>query len=133
MRFRDGYKYQLIDTHVEETQIKPPDDLSCQFLFLGTSGNLIIGTGYAWDGPSGPSFDSKSAMRASLVHDALYQLMRMGYLNEGCREKADLELGRILKEDGMWRLRRWYWLKGVRLFAAKAAKKGNVKPILEAP
>ena len=133
MKYRSGYKYQLVDTHVEKTIIKPFNDLSCQFLFLGTSGALIIGSGYAWDGPSGPSIDTKNSIRASLVHDALYQLMRMGYLNEDWRKKADLELGRILKEDGMWGFRRWYWTKGVRLFAARAAKKGNTKAILEAP
>ena len=59
--------------------------------------------------------------------------MRLGLLPSEVRVYADEELNRILKEDGMWAIRRWYWLKGVRWFAGSAATQGNVKPIRTAP
>ena len=59
--------------------------------------------------------------------------MRLGLLPNDIREYADKELNKILKEDGMCGIRRWYWLKGVRWFAGSAATQGNVKPIRTAP
>jgi hypothetical protein len=36
------------------------------------NGSLLIRSGYAWDGVSGPlTLDTRNVMRASLVHDAL--------------------------------------------------------------
>ena len=46
-------------------------------------------------------------MRASLVHDVLYQTMRKGELPYKFRIRADLEFRRILKFDGMSFPRRW--------------------------
>ena len=43
---------------------------------LNESGCLQIAAGYAWDGASGPTIDTRNSMIASLVHDALYQLIR---------------------------------------------------------
>ena len=37
---------------------------------------LYISKGYSWDGPSGPAIDTPDWIKASLVHDALYQLIR---------------------------------------------------------
>ena len=59
---------------------------------LNTKGHLIIKRSYAWDGPSGPTIDTKNFMRGSLVHDALYQLMRHEHLSsDEWRAVADLE------------------------------------------
>ncbi|MFA7287337.1 MAG: DUF1353 domain-containing protein [Melioribacteraceae bacterium] len=102
--------------------------------FLKISGAmLIIEAGYAWDGPSGPTWDSKSSMRASLIHDALYQLMRIGILPEKCREQADDVLYDICIEDGMFKPRAWIWYKAVRLMASDMAKNGTEREIHIAP
>ncbi|MDH3345874.1 MAG: hypothetical protein OEL75_01675, partial [Kiritimatiellaceae bacterium] len=69
----------------------------------------------------------------SLVHDALYQLMREGFLPESCREDADQELHRICREDGMCRFRAWYVLLGVRKGAGFAASPEARKEIRSAP
>ena len=45
-------------------------------LILSKTGFLEIEPNYAWDGTSGPVKDTSANMFASLVHDALYQLMR---------------------------------------------------------
>ena len=39
---------------------------------------LLIKDGYAWDGASGPTIDTKNTQTASLVHDGLWQLIAAG-------------------------------------------------------
>lgn len=53
-------------------------------------------------------------MRGSLVHDALYQLMRENHLDEDrWRPTADDILRRLCREDGMSAIRAWYVYQGV--------------------
>jgi hypothetical protein len=73
-------------------------------------------------------------MRGSLVHDALYQLMRDEYLDRAVyRDAADRTLQKICKEDGMWSLRAWWVYQGVRLFADPAADPASKRPWIRAP
>lgn len=133
IRFKGGFKYQL----EERYQITLP--WLPKFLYRGNDWIaladkvLTIHRGYAWDGPSGPALDSKSAMRASLVHDALYQLMREGVLDEAYRINADQTLRDLCVEDGMSPLRAWFWFKAVQFAAGPMARKGSERPILTAP
>lgn len=99
--YRDGYKYQLAANYSIGTDIKPAVAVVSDFLALNTDGNLIICAGYAWDGPSGPVIDIDSFMRASLVHDALYRLMREGGLPQSYKLQADKLMRKICLEDGM--------------------------------
>lgn len=102
---------------------------------MTTGDHLIIHlrAGYAWDGPSGPAQDTPSFMRASLVHDALYQLMRLQLLPQAFRPAADRIMTRYTELDGMWPLRRWWTHRAVRLAAGYAASPKNQKPVLKAP
>lgn len=84
---------------------------------------LSVYAGYSWDGPSGPTLDTVDFLRASLVHDALYQLLREGVLPAAARADADRILREISAEDGMPFLRRWLDWAGVRLFAGPTAKR----------
>lgn len=86
---------------------------------------LYIQKGYAWDGASGPTWDTESSQRASLVHDALYQLIRVGILSMNDRISADKELERIAVEDGMWKWRAKMWRVGLKWFGASAAEPGG--------
>ena len=132
IKYKSGYKYQLVSNFYVNIDITWYN-ISTDYIILGDRGVLTILKGYAWDGPSGPTYDSKNSLRASLVHDSLYQCMRLGLLPNSIRVYADKELNKILREDGMCGIRRWYWLKGVRWFAGSAAIQGNVKPIRTAP
>jgi hypothetical protein len=76
IRYRSDYKYQLAEEYKISISIKPKSNIETEFIDLDTDGNLTVKNGYAWDGPSGPVKDTDENMRASLVHDALYQLMR---------------------------------------------------------
>lgn len=133
--YNSGYKYQLKEAYTLPIEIKPEssiDDL--EYVKLDVDGNLTIEKGYAWDGPSGPTVDTLSFMRGSLVHDALYQLMREERLDRTVhRETADRILRDICKEDGMWSVRAWWVFKAVRLFADPAADPASNRPVKRAP
>ena len=111
IRYRDGYKYQLVETYTCKTSIVGQQSES-EFIKLDDDGTLTIRRGYAWDGPSGPAIDTKNFMRGSLVHDALYQLMREGLIPESLRDAADRVLRDICREDGMTALRGWWVYNG---------------------
>lgn len=131
--YRSGYKYQLAETYELSVLICPPEKIETEFIDLDPEGWLSIKAGYAWDGPSGPTFDTKSFMRGSLVHDALYQLMRHGLLPANCRDDADRELHRLCLEDGMNRFRAWVVLLGIRHGAGFAVSPKSKKKLRRAP
>lgn len=132
IKYRDGYKYQLVDDYVVATKVIPKAFVLAPLLRLDTEGTLYIRAGYAWDGPSGPAIDTKNFMRGSLVHDALYQLMREGHVGQEWRKAADEELRRICLEDGMSVIRAWWVYEGVRFGGGPAAAAGE-HPALVAP
>jgi len=101
------------------------------FISLTRSGLLTIKAGYAWNGASGPTIDSKCSMRGSLVHDALYQLMGIYPDLLKFRLYADELLFIICKQDGMSAVRAWLWKKAVNGFGEHAARTQD--QILEAP
>lgn len=125
--YKKGYKYQLARTYICHVDIYPSQIIKTRFITLDTTGLLTICWGYAWDGPSGPTIDTKSFMRGSLIHDVLYQLMRIGMLGLWNREAADKELRRICLEDKMNPIRAWYVYHSVRKFARSAALPENKK------
>lgn len=122
------YKYQLMDDYVIGIDIHPVADIieppppRQSYIKLERTGRLTVCRFYAWDGPSGPTIDTKNFMRGSLVHDALYQLMRQGRIGRECREYADGLLRDICREDGMSWFRAWYVHRAVRMFSAAAAR-----------
>ncbi|WP_205695406.1 DUF1353 domain-containing protein [Corallincola luteus] len=135
IKYKKGYKYQLVEIFEVKLPLSPAEAIDDGlFLTLSTFGVLSIKAGYAWDGPSGPTLDTANFMRGSLVHDALYQLMRNGHLDRGeYRDIADRLLQRQCKEDGMSSPRAWWVYWGVRLFGGKASHEDAVKNVLSAP
>lgn len=133
IKYKSGYKYQLVEDYSISTAIHPARDINTKRIFLDTRGSLCIKAGYAWDGPSGPTIDTKNFMRGSLVHDALYQLMRYELLEGRWRDKADRELQKICIADGMSRIRAWWVYQGLRIGGKGAADPSNKKEIHTAP
>jgi hypothetical protein len=134
IKYSDGYKYQLREDYSVLIPHAPESTVSTEYLTLTDLGMLTVRKGYAWDGPSGPTFDSKSSLRASLVHDALYQFIRLGLLPEDpWRLWADELLRELCITDGMNHLRADLWYHMVRDFAGAAAHPSAERPILEAP
>ena len=116
------YKYQLTRDYSVPIDIEPVENIEYKFLSLSSQGQLTMRQHYAWDGPSGPTVDTKSFMRGSLVHDALYQLMRLSALDyKVYRKRADEIMKEICLEDGMCSFRAWYVYHAVHIFAGGAA------------
>lgn len=116
-----GGSYQAVKDYRFQTNIFPKEDICYERIHLLKSGLLVIFSGYCWDGASGPVIDRKTNMRAGGTHDALYHLMRMKLLNHKYWRAADREFGRILIEDGAWRITRNIDMAGLKLARGKAA------------
>ena len=132
MKYRKGFKYQLAFNEKFFVPFLIMFSFKTDFIVV-EYGWVTILKGYAWDGPSGPTIDTRSFMRGSLIHDALYQLMRLELIPQELRELSDEYLVMICDEDGMWKIRQKYVLVGVEKFASEAAHPDNVKKIYTAP
>ena len=127
-----GYKYQTLEKVAFETHWILPRRLPIRssngWIHLTGDGRLTIQRGYCWDGASGPTFDTASTMRPSLVHDALYQLMREGLLPQDFRLPADLCLERIMLSEYRGDWPKWhafrvrYWVRGLAWFGGPSAE-----------
>jgi hypothetical protein len=132
--YRARYKYQLKESYALQIDIKPSALIDTDYLALTTGGILTVKKGYAWDGPSGPTIDTLNFMRGSLVHDALYQLMRERLIDEETyRETADRLLQQICEEDGMSSIRAWFVYQAVHFFGEPSVDPANDKPVIKAP
>lgn len=130
--YRDGYRYQLAHSYehlLPERFAKL--SINCKNFTLKDRLLTIFG-GYAWDGASGPTLDTRSCVRGTLVHDALYEAIRAGFISPKLREAADAEMYRIFLEDRMLKPRAWLWLKMVRRYGAKHTRVESERPILTA-
>ena len=127
------YKYQLLVPYALDIPIKG-HSIEEQYFSLSEQGHLYIQSLYAWDGPSGPTFDTPSFMRGSLVHDVLYQMIRLSLLPVGLKEVADDILYDLCIEDGMWKVRALWVKRAVKRFGASACIPGSdAKEIKTAP
>ena len=135
IKYRSGYKYQLAVEYTIKCGIKPKNPIvEPKFVKLSTDGTLTVVEGYAWDGPSGPVIDTRENLRASLVHDALYQLMRLRKLTiKDHKEKADRLFKKICIEDGVSRAVAHAYYVGLKLGGKPSADPKNKRPIKRAP
>lgn len=134
IRYRSDYKYQLAEDYVVEVPILPKTDIRTDFIALDLVGKLTLKNGYAWDGPSGPVIDTEQNMRASVVHDALYQLMRQGHLSSRTwRRAADQVFRDLCKADGVSGYTANIWYRALRKLGKPAASPAGKKRIRRAP
>lgn len=133
IRYSEGYKYQLEALYACETPVTGTlieDDL----FTLYATGLLVIRKGFAWDGASGPTFDTKNSMRASLVHDVFCVCMRDGRLSyEKWQDTINEFFRQQCIEDGMWHWRAGLWHAAVEFADAGNPEQGKDREILEAP
>lgn len=122
------YKYELTEIHKEYIDLGHEGLYVGNYIWYSPSHHVFsILAGYRWDGPSGPTVDTETFMRGSLVHDALYQAIREGHLPMSARAQADKILYRMCREDGMGRIRAWYTYRAVRVFGKSSAQPGEMK------
>ena len=132
IKYREGYKYQLWESFSVKTALLSYD-IETHFIKLSPDGMLLLRAGYASDGPSGPTWDTKDSLPGAFVHDAGYQLIREGLLPLGYRGYFDELFYDILRECGMSAIRAWLWRKAVVGFARDAALPENDRKVLTAP
>lgn len=121
IKYRKGYKYQLY----EDAFFSLPIDFAgieteTQFILIKHQ-MMVIKSGYAWDGPSGPTIDDKKGMRGSLIHDAGYQLIRESHLDIRFRIIFDEILHQCCIDDGMNSIRAWIWKRALKRYGESAA------------
>ncbi len=132
--YKDKILYQLYKTYKHKTKIRPISDKKAEYIVLKKSGELIISDGYTWDGPTGALFHTKTIMRGSLVHDALYELMRFSELNYiDDRIDADLLFKEICIQSGMCLIRAWLLYIIIRIFGKCRADPAHKRHLRQAP
>ena len=137
--YKKGFKYQLARDYVGVIGFEIPRQVETQYIRLEPRPNgtckIFIATGYAWDGPSGPTIDalSDSAMRPSLEHDALFELMRKELLPPKYKTPADIQFHNESVKDGMWRIRAWGWHRVLHQFGWWAASPGAKREVHSSP
>lgn len=135
IQYKSGYKYQLAYT----CQLRLPNELwpgayiGAGYIHVDSFGLMTILKGYAWDGCSGPTIDTKSSMRGGLVHDAGYQLIRLGFYYPDTKDTWDALAEAIWKGDGMWHWRASAWDKMLHKFGWGSTKPSAERPTLVAP
>ena len=120
-----NYKFQLAE-NLEEQLINAsilPDEVDAEYFNI-SDGCIFIKEGYAWDGASGPVFNTRNTLKASLIHDVLCQGMRIGIIEDTYRKSADKELRDQMIKSGVIKIRAWIWYFAVRIFGKKSATKG---------
>jgi len=140
--YKGNYKYQLgldekiqLPFKIEANLIQSALDtlvVKHEYFTITASGLLTIKAGYAWDGASGPTFDTSDSMRASLYHDVGYQAIGEKLLPMSYRVLFDELLLSTLIEDGMLDFRAHAWYKAVRAFGYWPAK-NNGRVLMAAP
>lgn len=122
------YRYVLTREFTYATKINLPNPIGAPHLDMSAKGILSLYKGYAWDGPIlFPHF--KCLGRASLVHDALYQLHREAKLHIAHRKEVDVIFYNICIEDDVPRWLAKILYLCVDVFGAKYAK----RDVLNAP
>lgn len=131
--FCEGYKYQTRKDYHIKLDIVPYQPITLPFVSMSLDGDTIIRAGYSWDGASGPTIDTLNSMIGSLVHDVVYQLIRLNLIKEEYKIYADQVFYDILVEDGMSKVRAWIWKSGVATFGKGACEPSGEPLTLVAP
>ena len=134
IRYKSGYKYQLQQDYAIKIELFPAENIHLDHITLTTGGELRVNAGYCWDGASGPVPDTKANMRAALVHDALYQLMRHRELDRAYyKKRADTVFMILCIADGVPTFLAKSYYKGLQWFGKAATLPKNAKKIITAP
>ncbi len=115
------YKYRLVESETRMTNICVPH-IRTPFIGL-RDGKMRISKGYAWNG-SNWSFDIYSKT-PSLFHDAAYQLMRRGLLEQKHRKYFDGLYRDMCIEKGLWKIHANLRYRMLRMFGFGGAKRSD--------
>ncbi len=133
IKYLEGMKYVLSEDFEIDTPVCTywiTDD----WFELQPDGHLKIKAGFAWDGASGPTLDSKTCMRASVVHDVFCICMRDRRIDYNTwQDVVNKFFYTMCVADGMWPWRAKLWHMGVEVGDAGNPKQGPDRIVKEAP
>jgi hypothetical protein len=98
IQYHTDYHYILAKTYTIDVPIMESASLDTGLVELD-NGRLTIHQGFAWNGTTG-AIDTKTRARASLVHDALWQLMVHDKISKDYKDVVDDVFLKIAEEDG---------------------------------
>lgn len=133
LRYRKSYKYQVAEKYVFKLPFKIRGllkPIKHEFWEIHPDGTIVIYPGYAWDGASGPTWDTYSVILASLIHDILYQAMRWGKLSKSYKPWADRLLHDVMIIRGATAFRAGYYKIAVEKFGDSAIAESSKRKIL---
>lgn len=118
MKYREikgKYRYELTHSYCHELSFTVSEIRGNDWCGLFPRRALIVERLYQWDGVSFPCFpQSAHTARATLVHDSLTQLAKLGHCT---RLQADREFKKVLIADGVSRLLAGFMFACVRAYA----------------
>ena len=129
--YTKGYKYQLAEPYKAKTGITG-FSASAKWIELYEDGTLLLDTGFAWDGSSGPTWDNNKDKQPSAEHDAFCRLIRFGLLPESLKDAVDQRYHDKCIEDGMWKIKAGWRLKALQKVSSYI-KPSSRKKIYYAP
>ena len=122
------HKYEMLkDISLDCSSYKSLSNLRIEHEYYAFKNGIITAKkGYRYDGPSGPTKDDETNMRAALFHDIIYQaftetseIKQLSFFKRmGIRRAGDKIFRQVLKTDGMGFFRRNYYFVAVRGFGA---------------
>lgn len=131
MQYTNGYKYQIRNN---VTFALPPEfdgiDIATDFITLKDR-ILTVLRGYAYNGASGPTIDTRNSMRPTAFHDAMYQLMCLELLLREFKPLVDELFYELLRQENMAAPRAFVWKRSVEKLGTNASIRN--KDILVAP
>ena len=132
--YMSGYKYQLYNSvSFLIPSLRKYAPINHMYFSVDLDGLLTIKIGYAWDGASGPAINTANSKRGSLVHDVLYQMMRLELILLEYKKTADQILEALCVLDGMWEWRAGNWYDAVASFGTSATLPSHRKQLKYAP
>ncbi|MFB5622874.1 MAG: hypothetical protein ACE5RH_02670 [Nitrosarchaeum sp.] len=132
IKYSKGYKYMLEEEAYIYTGIILKDDFITKRVIHFKNGWLLIKDGFGWDGASGIAYDDHTNMRASLMHDGMYYLLRHGFPMK-YRIISDEMLKQLMITDGAIPIRAKYYKWAVSHFGKGSADPQNQRKIIKAP
>ena len=130
--YRDGYKYQTTKDFKINIPVHPVTRIVTDWITLDTNGDLFLKWGYAWNGPSCPTKDTPGVIRGSAVHDAGYQLIRLGLLPPDTRSVFDQIYYDVILSDSRLVVNRDYhpWVRPVMLKVVSIRTRGHYEALM---
>jgi len=122
----EKYPYQLTQRYEYQLPVSwPPIEMTIvtPYVTLTLTHMLVLQKGYSWNGANVVP-DGTKILRASVIHDALCQLIGMGKLPKSpYRKLADQTLYHICRMDGM------SWIAATTMYYAVRFYAHIIKPI----